>query len=104
MVMNCRRRLRIQRSRHRSIYRDILFLALVACGRENIDCGKNTLFTKFFYETDLARVNKCGIKVLIEESVAMLFFRSKFQIVLNYPQSPNCHKVMDETWSCIVSL
>lgn len=38
MVMNCRRRLRIQRSRHRSIYRDILFLALVACGRENIDC------------------------------------------------------------------
>lgn len=37
LVMNCRRRLRLRKSRHRSMYRDIVFLAFVACGKENID-------------------------------------------------------------------
>ncbi|XP_022330463.2 C-myc promoter-binding protein-like isoform X4 [Crassostrea virginica] len=37
LVMNCRRRLRLRKSRHRSMYRDIVFLAFLACGKENID-------------------------------------------------------------------
>lgn len=37
LVMNCRRRLRLRKSRHRSMYRDIVFLAFMACGKENID-------------------------------------------------------------------
>ncbi|XP_060579637.1 C-myc promoter-binding protein-like [Ruditapes philippinarum] len=37
MVMNGRRRLRPRRKRFRSLYREILFLAFIACGRENID-------------------------------------------------------------------
>lgn len=37
MVMNGRRRLRTRRKRFRSMYREILFLSFVACGRENID-------------------------------------------------------------------
>lgn len=40
LVMNCRRRLRLRKSRHRSMYRDIVFLAFLACGKENIDHGK----------------------------------------------------------------
>ncbi|XP_061172987.1 DENN domain-containing protein 4C-like isoform X2 [Saccostrea echinata] len=37
LVMNCRRRLRLRKTRHRGMYRDIMFLAFVACGKENID-------------------------------------------------------------------
>ncbi|XP_052281049.1 DENN domain-containing protein Crag-like [Dreissena polymorpha] len=37
MVMNGRRRLRTRRKRFRSMYRDIMYLALEACGRDNID-------------------------------------------------------------------
>ncbi|XP_053405869.1 C-myc promoter-binding protein-like isoform X2 [Mercenaria mercenaria] len=37
MVMNGRRRLRTKRKRFRSLYREILYLAFIACGRENID-------------------------------------------------------------------
>lgn len=40
LVMNCRRRLRLRKSRHRSMYRDIVFLAFTSCGKENIDHGK----------------------------------------------------------------
>ncbi|KAK3096746.1 hypothetical protein FSP39_002860 [Pinctada imbricata] len=37
LVMNYRRRLRLRKCHHRSMYRDILFLAFTACGRDNID-------------------------------------------------------------------
>ena len=40
LLMNERRKQRQQgKARFRSLYRDILFLSLVALGRENIDCG-----------------------------------------------------------------
>ncbi|KAH3837808.1 hypothetical protein DPMN_111209 [Dreissena polymorpha] len=42
MVMNGRRRLRTRRKRFRSMYRDIMYLALEACGRDNIDIGMDT--------------------------------------------------------------
>lgn len=48
LVMNCRRRLRLRKSRHRSMYRDIVFLAFVACGKENIDNGKDILVDKMY--------------------------------------------------------
>ncbi|XP_033751078.1 C-myc promoter-binding protein-like [Pecten maximus] len=37
MIGNCRRRHRLRRPKYRSLYRDMLFLAFTACGRENID-------------------------------------------------------------------
>ncbi len=46
LLMNERRKQRQQgKARFRSLYRDILFLSLVALGRENIDCG--TVYTSF---------------------------------------------------------
>lgn len=41
LVMNCRRRLRLRKSRYRSMYRDIVFLVFMVCGKENIDNGKD---------------------------------------------------------------
>ena len=49
LVANGRRRFRPRKSRFRSLYREISFLAFVACGRENIDHG---MFRKFSF-TDL---------------------------------------------------
>ncbi|XP_064610090.1 C-myc promoter-binding protein-like isoform X1 [Liolophura sinensis] len=37
IVMNARRKMRRGRTRFRSMYREILYLSFVACGRENID-------------------------------------------------------------------
>ena len=47
MVMNGRRRLRPRRKRFRSLYREILFLAFIACGRENIDNGRVLFAVEF---------------------------------------------------------
>lgn len=39
ILMSGRRRLRVYKKKFRSIYREILYLAFVACGRDNIDPG-----------------------------------------------------------------
>jgi hypothetical protein len=39
LVVDNRRRLVGRKRRFRSLYREILFLSFVACGRENIDHG-----------------------------------------------------------------
>ena len=40
LVSNSRRRVRKKKHQFRSLYREILFLAFSACGRENIDHGQ----------------------------------------------------------------
>ncbi len=47
LLLNERRKQKSQgKSRFRSMYREIMFLSLVALGRENIDCGKFHSVTK----------------------------------------------------------
>ena len=44
LLLNERRKQKSQgKARFRSMYREIMYLSLVALGRENIDCGKFTL-------------------------------------------------------------
>ena len=44
LLLNERRKQKTQgKARFRSMYREIMFLSLVALGRENIDCGKYQL-------------------------------------------------------------
>lgn len=86
LVMNCRRRLRLRKSRHRSMYRDIVFLAFVACGKENIDNGKDILVDKMY----LGQILKY-FKQNYNHLCLLFFFLQMLSIVNTDKHSTNFH-------------
>ena len=74
LVVNERRRLG-KRSHHRSMYREILYLAFYACGRADIDHGKEDLcfvYTGTFLPHIIRSGSKSGFLVDAFDDVAVV--------------------------------
>lgn len=69
LLSNARPRKKGRKGHTRSLYREILFLSFVACGRNFIDLGKNLAYfflSEFYFDIKRKTINNCNNDILVD--------------------------------------